>query len=197
MKFEKPSKQTVLKNHFIKIVVAGFVSLAANTASADPRITSWFTDYSAQYARMYKSDADRLGGVASTTWTTQTSPTYPGPHEVLFSANWVYLKTTGLGSHVMGPFYTTTSHTMLSTLLPKNQAIIYRVPRNPATNSTRSLTGLGPIGIFVDGVVMFDSRDALSVATYTSPTSVTEAMGGQGIWNRDAYVNESQTFDPA
>ena len=178
-------------------ILAACTWLAAFTASGDPQITSWFTDYSGQYARLYKSDSDRVGGVSSTTWTAQTSPTYAGLHAVLFSANWVYLKTTCLGSHVMGPFYTTTSHTMLSMLLPKNQALIYRLPRNPATNSTRSLTGLGPIGLFVDGVVMFDGRDALSVATYTSPTIVTEAQNGQGIWSRDAYVNESPTFDPA
>jgi hypothetical protein len=186
----------MIKN-LLALPLSLLVGSTLTTASADPRLNSWITNYSGQYARIYKNDSDRVNGLAATTWTTQTTPTYAGIHEVSYSANWVYLKTTGLGSYVMGPFYTTSSHTTLSTLLPKNQGIIYRIPRNPSTNGARILTPGGPIGIFVDGVAMFDSRDALSVATYTSPTVVTESQSGQGIWSRDAYVNESQTFDPA
>jgi hypothetical protein len=186
-----------MNNKLFFLATALLGSALACSASADPRLIGWVTNYSGVYARIYKTDSDRVNGVASTTWTTQTSPTYAGIHEISYSANWVYLKTTGLGSYVMGPFYTTAAHTTPSTLLPKNQGIIYRIPRNATTNATRTLTQGGPIGIFVDGVAMFDSRDALSVATYTSPTVITESMSGQGIWSRDAYVNESQTFDPA
>jgi len=55
--------------------------------------------------------------------------------------------------------------------------------------ATKTLTGLGSIGYFVDGVAMFDGRDAF----YWNGTSEVQ---GNGLWNRDAYVNESVTFDP-
>jgi hypothetical protein len=48
---------------------------------------------------------------------------------------------------------------------------------------------LGAIGYFVDGVAMFDSRDAF----YWNGTA---DVNGTGSWNREAYVNEGATFDP-
>ncbi|HSU54993.1 MAG TPA: YHYH protein, partial [Candidatus Dormibacteraeota bacterium] len=65
-----------------------------------------------------------------------------------------------------------------------------RFPRTPATNGTHSLTGLGAIGYFVDGVSMYDSRDAF----YWNGSA---EVSGNGSWNRDAYVNEGVTFDAA
>src|SRR6185436_399126 len=73
---------------------------------------------------------------------------------------------------------------------PVNTKSLYRIPRSPAVPVTKTLTGLGAIGYFVDGVAMFDSRDAF----YWNGTS---EVNGNGNWNRDAYVNESVTFDPA
>ncbi|MBM3847477.1 MAG: YHYH protein, partial [Verrucomicrobia bacterium] len=74
-----------------------------------------------------------------------------------------------------------------------SSATLYRIPRHPTVPVNKTLTGLGPIGIFVDGVIMFDSRDAFSV----SNPGGAEANPGMGIWNRDAFVNEGVTFDPA
>jgi len=76
--------------------------------------------------------------------------------------------------------------------MPKNLAVIYRLPRTPQVVTPRTLTPGGPIGLFVDGVMMFDGRDTFSVS---SPSGAESPMG-LGIWNRDAYVNESQSFDP-
>ncbi|MEL7088859.1 MAG: hypothetical protein AAGL98_10550, partial [Planctomycetota bacterium] len=39
---------------------------------------------------------------------------------------------------------------------------VFRIPRTPVIPTTPVLTGLGSIGIFVDGVAQFDSRDAFS-----------------------------------
>lgn len=68
----------------------------------------------------------------------------------------------------------------------------YRLPRVPAVPGTKTLTGLGAIGYFVDGVAMFDSRDGFSW------NGSTEACGaGSAAWERDAWVNQGVTFDPA
>jgi hypothetical protein len=151
-------------------------------------ITSWFTTYSGKYARVYTNDAAKTAGYAVSTWSngtqTQSSPAYAGVQEIYSSSNWVYLKTSGLAVHTMGPWLNGSFPN-----LPKNQNVLYRIPRTPVVHTTTNLTGLGAIGYFVDGVAMFDSRDAF----YWNGSA---DVNGTGSWNRDAYVNEGPTFDP-
>lgn len=168
--------------------------LGISAEAVDPRTNSWLTDFSAKYARIYTSDANKNAGTSVTTWgngtQNQTAPAYCGVQEMYSSANWVYIRTSGLGSHIMGPWYLNAARTQVFPNYPKNQKAFYRIPRNPTVPSTKSLTGGGAVGYFVDGVAMFDSRDAF----YWNGTS---DVSGSGNWNRDAYVNESVTFDPA
>ncbi len=169
-------------------------SLATSSLAADPRLDSWFTTHAGKYARTYTNDAARNAGNAGTTWGNGTHnqilPAYCGVQEIYSSANWVYVRSTGLGSHIMGPWYLNAAHTTLFPGLPKNQKALYRIPRTPAVPATKTRTGLGAIGYFVDGVAMFDSRDGFVW------TGSAEAGNGTGYWNREAYVNESVTFDP-
>jgi len=157
---------------------------------ADPRTDLWLTDATARYARIYTSAANRLAGASVTTWSngsqSQNTPAYCGVQAVLSSADWVYLRTTGLGSHAMGPWPANFPN------LPANQHVLYRLPRNPVLGTGGTLTGLGAIGYFVDGVAMFDSRDG-----FVWNGSAEQGGAAAGYWNRDAYVNEGATFDPA
>jgi len=165
------------------------------TASADPQVTSWLTTYATKYARIYTSDASKAAGASVTTWTNgsqaQTSPAYCGVQEISYSANWTYIRTSGLGSHIMGPWYLNAARTTVFPNYPRNQKVLYRFPRTPAVPATKTLTGLGAIGYFVDGVAMFDSRDG-----FYWNGSAEASGGGTGYWNREAYVNEGVTFDP-
>ncbi|MBI3875704.1 MAG: hypothetical protein HY300_07035, partial [Verrucomicrobia bacterium] len=85
------------------------VAFAAGAQTTDPRVTSWLTTYSGKYARIYGTDADKTSGAAVTTWSngtqTQSLPAYCGIQEVSYSTDWVYFRSTGLGSHIMGPWY--------------------------------------------------------------------------------------------
>lgn len=169
--------------------------LLAGPLAAEPLLSSWYTANSTKYARIYSTDAARLAGTAVTTWSntqnSQTSPAYAGAQEISYSASWVYVRSTGLGGHVMGPWYLNAAHTQAFPGLPVNQKTIFRFPRTPGTvPTTKTLTGLGAIGVFVDGVAMFDSRDG----QYWTGTA---EANGNGFWNREAYVNEGVTFDPA
>jgi len=179
------------------VALTGALITASTAVAADARLDSWFTEHTGQYARSYLTDADRISGNAVSTWSrgaiSQALPAYCGVYEISSSAGWVYLRTTGLGSHTMGPWYGNAAHSQLFMNVPKSSATLYRIPRTPTVPASKTLTGLGPIGLFVDGVIMFDSRDAFSV----SAASGTEANPGLGIWNRDAFVNEGVTFDPA
>ncbi len=182
----------------LTLALTGFILAVASTAAvAQPQLTSWLTTYSGQYARIFTNDANKLAGVFQTTWTNnnatiiQALPTYCGVSEVAYAASNVYIRSTGLGSHVMGPWL---NGSFIN--YPKNSAVLARIPRVPSVPAAKTSTGGGPIGYLVDGVAMFDSRDAFSYTT-SSGSPGTEANPGGGYWNRDAWVNESQTFDPA
>ncbi|MGB6221358.1 sulfatase-like hydrolase/transferase [Haloferula sp.] len=182
-----------------------FISIALTPLLlADPITSSWFTDLSGQYARVYPSVTEENAIEPQTSWNhpnggaSQPSPTYAGVSEVSTTDSDLYIRTSGLAFHVMGPWYGGNGN-----LFPNYPANIARTARFPLTPEEapmpKPLTGLGAIGYFVDGVAMFDSRDAFS---YISDQMRDSGPGdgqdiGDDVWNRDAYVNESDTFDPA
>lgn len=175
---------------------------ASSAALADPQLTSWYTADSGQYARIYQSTAAETAGTKSTTWSrgtgTQSNPTYATVSEISYSASWVYIRTTGLASHVMGPWYLDAAKTQNFPNFPSNTAVIYRIPRAPVIPASKTLTGLGATGRAVNGVSLFDSRDAFSyVNASATDATPTNGLTGDGIWNRDGYHNEGVTFDPA
>jgi hypothetical protein len=141
---------------------------AAIACAGDPQLESWQTGGSRRYARIYQNDAAKAAGTTSTTWSrgqgTQSTPSYAGVSQVSYSANWIYLRSSGLGYHVMGPWYLNAAHTQDFPSFPANQGVLVRSPRVPAVATTRTLTPGGPIGYFVDGVAVFDNRDTFSYA---------------------------------
>ncbi|MBX7207806.1 MAG: YHYH protein [Verrucomicrobiaceae bacterium] len=174
------------------------LSLIVSVAKADPQLSSWLTQWTGNYARVYLTDADVSSNTTYTTWSrntmTQSLPTYAGASEVSYSADYVYIRTTGLAPYVMGPWYNGTGHVTLFPNVPTNLATIYRIPRTPVQPTNKVATLAGFNGLFVDGVAMFDMRDVFSVA---DPTGTESSTTGLKIWNRDATVIEGVTFDPA
>jgi hypothetical protein len=164
-------------------------SLTSLALMADPRIDSWITHHAGRYARIYLNDTALQSGASVTTWSNgtqaQSLPAYAGVQEVASDTDWVYVRTTGLALHPMGPWLNGAFPN-----LPTNRKTLYRIPRVPVIPAAKTLTGLGVIGCFVDGVAMFDSRDGF-VWTGTGESGM-----GTGYWNREAYVNEGATFDP-
>ena len=175
---------------------------AISTSHADPQLTSWHTEGSRTYARLYTDLNNENSGNSSTTWSrgqgTQSLPTYAGIQSISHSANWIYIETSGLGSHVMGPWFLNEAKTQNFPNFPSNTGTTFRIPRNPSPASNHQSTGAGAIGYFVDGVAMFDSRDTFSYQTSSQTDgSPVNGVRGDGVWNRDAYVNEGVTFDAA
>lgn len=196
-----------MNSHFLSLRFAPVCFAAAGLAlasasAADPQLESWQTANTRRYARIYETDATRLAGAAVTTWTrgatAQTTPSYAGVIQVSSSANWVYLRSSGLGTHVMGPWYNNPAHTQPFPSYPANMGVLYRIPRTPTIPATKTLTGLAAIGYFVDGVAAFDNRDAFSYVTASAAdASPINGLRGDGVWNREAFHNEGVTFDPA
>ena len=180
-----------------------YLALACGSvATAEPLLNSWHTADSGSYARIYETTDAEAAQSTSTTWSrgqgTQALPTYAGIHEISFTENWVYLRTTGLAGHIMGPWYLNAAKTNLFPNYPANTSTLFRIPRNPTIPEEKTGTGLGAIGYYVNGVAMFDSRDAFSYSnSQAADATPNGGFVGDGIWNRDAYTNEAVTFDAA
>ena len=174
----------------------------AGTAAAqvtDPRITSWRTTSAAAYARVWETAADKSSNNAVSTWPRagltnggggQATSAYSDVQRVAYSANYVYIYTTGLASYTMGNWLT--PNAMTYTSWPTNRGAIHRLPRTPVIPTTKQKTN-GSGGIWVNGVFLWSNGDAQS---YTTSTGIV-SMAGQGIWNRLAGVAEAFNFDTA
>ena len=174
--------------------------LTATAAHADPQLTSWATGLSSKYARVYLTDADATAGTTYTTWSnpsgnlTQVLPVYAGIQQISWSASWIYIKTNDLATYTMGPWYDNAARSARFVNAPKNQNIIWRLPRTstlaaPPAVKTVTSGAEAAVGFLIDGVSMFDCTDGFSW------TGNAEVGGNTGQWHRDAYVNEGITLD--
>ena len=177
-------------------IILSLLTVAAH--AGEPQITSWFTLNSGKPAQIYPNNAAKNSGQPSTTWSngrnTQSQLANCGVQEILSSANWIYIRSTGLGSQVMGPWLNGNFPN-----LPVDQHFIYAFTRHPVEQKGNNFNHLGEIGMFVDGVRMFDACDAFSYSHSNNRDADPRGNIGQGdrIWNRDALMNEGQTFDAA
>jgi len=187
-----------MKTHCTPLMagLAGIVLFTTTVRADDPRTNSWLTAYAGKYARVYTNDAMKSAGNTLTNWAIstmiQSSPAYCGIQEVYSSSNWIYVRSTGLAGYIMGPWYLNAGRTTMFPNLPVNQKLLFRFPRTNGVPAAKSASGGGQIGIFVDGVAMFNSWDAYTWSTVSN----TDAQNITGYWNRDAYVNEGVSFDP-
>ncbi len=112
---------------------------------------------------------------------------------VLYSANWVYVRTKGIPAYISGPFLD--GNPSLAT----SQNAIFKLPLNPVQNTgTPTNTSAGNIGIFINGVALFDYRDGVSWKNSTGTLCggpINPPCMGDGVWNRDAVVAERDGFD--
>lgn len=117
--------------------------------------------------------------------------------QVDYSANWVYVHTHGIPAYITGPFLD--GNPSIAT----DQSAIYRFPRLPLENSgaTTATTG-GNIGVFINGVSLFDYRDGAAWNANTNALCggpgnppCPGGMGATQAWNRDAVPAERAGFD--
>ena len=117
---------------------------------------------------------------------------------VQYSNNWAYVTTNGIPAYPTGPFLD--GNPSLAT----DQNVIFKIPLNPAQNTgTLTATTGGNIGIFINGVALFDYRDGVAWNTSTNSLcgglpGMSPCPGGPGAsqsWNRDAVPAEKLGFD--
>ena len=131
------------------------ITEALEAQVTDPQIISWMIN---------TTGATGYGGILSNVQTVQ------------YSASQVYVSCSCIPGYAIGPWTGNPN-------VPSNQNFVFRFTRNPQQN-TGTLTdiGLGHIGVFTNGVSIFNVSDA-------------QSYNNAGVWNRNAYYWEAPSFD--
>ncbi len=117
--------------------------------------------------------------------------------KVEYSNDFVYVTATGIPAYPTGPFQDGNPSQA------SNQNAIYKIPLSPQQNTgTVTATNGGNIGVFINGVSLFDYRDGVAWNPQTNalcggpgnPPCPGGPMGTQD-WNRDAIPAEMGGFD--
>jgi hypothetical protein len=141
-------------NRFLLLHLLVMVSLSSQ-AQLDPAITSWVIniDNSTGYL-------GQLSNVQSVDYTSE----------------YAYISCTCIPGYDIGPWAGNPNSAA-------NQDFCFRITLDPQENTgTFTNTGLGHIGVWRNGVSIFNAKDAFS-------------YNNQGVWFQDAYVFEGSSFD--
>ncbi len=172
-----------------KQIILLFFASFSTFAQTNPAITSWLRNFTGITGRHYVSGNSTpiVDAVAANVQTVQYNTTD------------VYVSATGIPAYITGPFLD--GNPSFATAQNK----IFKFPLQPTQNTGASTaTTGGNIGVFINGVALFDYRDG--VAWNNSTNSI---CGGPGnppcpggpiatlAWNRDAIPAERAGFDCA
>lgn len=141
----------------MKQLLFGLFALSGITATAQvtPEISSWIINV---------NNATGYGGLASNV------------QQVAYTTTDVYVSATCIPGYDIGPWAGNPN-------TPANQNFCFKITRNPVENTgTKTATPLGHIGVWTNGVSIFNAKDAFS-------------YNNQGIWNQNAYFFEGSSFD--
>jgi hypothetical protein len=167
------------KSIITSLLLSGSIVALSQTS---PAISSWLRNTTGITGRHYVSGNSTPITDASLSANVQT---------VQYSANYVYVTTQGIPAYITGPFLDGNPS------LASNQNAIFKFPLTPIQNTgTLTNTNGGNIGVFINGVALFDYRDGVSWKNSTSAMAGGPLGGsGDGVWNRDAIVAEKNGFD--
>ena len=158
-------------------------------AQTNPAITKWLQNTTGTTGRHY------IAGNP----TPITDAVLANVQSVNYNTTHAYVSATGIPAYITGPFQD--GNPSLATAQNK----IFRVSLTPTQNTgTPTATTGGNIGIFINGVALFDYRDGVAWNNNTNalcggpgnPPCPGGPMASQA-WNRDAVPAEKAGFDCA
>lgn len=136
-----------------------------------PHLASWLTNTSGKTATVV-SGFDPSGG-AKTTWPVDapsgvnisggaTAPVLTDAQQVRYSDSTVVITSNNLPSYTIGPWFAAFSTGGVFNNWPSRQDFTVRIPSSPTAAATRAATPLGAVGVWVNGVAMFNTLDGAS-----------------------------------
>lgn len=170
----------------LRLILLSCALTANASAQTNPAITTWLQNTTTT-GTYYKSGSSAL----------LSNGILVNCQKVEYSASWAYISTKGVPAYPTGPFLDGNPSNA------EDQNAIFKIPLNPTKNTgTLTPTSLGNIGLFINGVALFDYRDGVAWNTTTG-----SLCGGPGnppcpggptavqSWNRDAIIAEMKGFD--
>ncbi|MBL7820521.1 MAG: YHYH protein [Saprospiraceae bacterium] len=114
--------------------------------------------------------------ILNTTGATGYNNIPSNVQKVQYSDSNVYVSASCIPGYDIGPWQGNPN-------IPKNQNFVFKITRFPkANNNTPISTGLGHIGVWTNGVSIFNPKDGMS-------------YNNQNVWNQNAIVVEGPSFD--
>lgn len=136
----------------LSLLVFGLTALSAQIT---PDISSWIQNTTGQTG---------YNGILSNVQLVQ------------YSTDNVYVSCTCIPGYDIGPWAGNPN-------IPANQNFVFKITRHPVANTgTATVTGLGHIGVWTNGVSIFNPKDGMSYQN-------------QHVWNQNAIVVEGASFD--
>ena len=162
------------------------MSITSMFAQTNPAITSWLQNTTTTGSYYMSGNS-----------TTISNNILVNCQMVEYSTNNVFIHTKGIPSYPTGPFLDGNPSQA------EDQDAIFKFPLNPTQNSgTPTSTTMGNIGVFINGVALFDYRDGVAWNPATNSLcggpGNPPCPGGPGStmdWNRDAILAEMSGFD--
>ena len=162
------------------------MSITSMFAQTNPAITSWLQNTTTTGSYYMSGNS-----------TTISNNILVNCQMVEYSTNNVFIHTKGIPSYPTGPFLDGNPSQA------EDQDAIFKFPLNPTQNSgTPTATTMGNIGVFINGVALFDYRDGVAWNPTTNSLcggpGNPPCPGGPGAtmdWNRDAILAEMSGFD--
>jgi YHYH protein/Secretion system C-terminal sorting domain len=131
------------------------IALQISFAQTTPELAAW---------KLNRTGATGYGGIVSDV------------SRIRYSANSVYINANSVPGYAIGPW-------MANPNVPSAQNLTLKIPRKPqAQTGTKTTVGLGSIGIWTNGVTIYNADDGMS-------------YNNAGTWKRNAYVYEGISFD--
>ncbi len=169
------------------ITLIFFLVVIITNAQTNPAITGWLINTTGITGRHYVTGNP----------TPFVDAVQANVQLVQYNTTYAYVSATGIPAYITGPFPGNPS-------IATAQNKIFRIPLNPVQGSGTVATTGGNIGVFKNGVALFDYRDGVAWNNATGalcggPGNPT-CPGGPGTtqaWNRDAIPAERGGFDCA
>jgi uncharacterized protein (TIGR03437 family) len=154
------------------------------SASTDPQLATWYTKDSLKDAQAISGYNPGAG--ASTTWPTnlpagvtanggQSTPALAGVQRIRSDAGTVWVNSNNLPGYTIGPWFEATMPGGVFINFPSSSNQQIKIPRAPAVPSTKTATSMGPVGMWVNGVAIFNVLDG---GTYSNSAGTDEGGGG-------------------
>jgi len=159
---------TPRRPHSIAVLVVAGLSTCAQAQSITPTVSSW---------RLNDTGATGTSTDSAIDAVVRAIPA--DVQRVRHNATDAYINATGVPSYSIGPWGDG------NPAVATDRNWLFRFPKSPVEETgTKTVTPLGPVGAFVNGVAMFNPKDAHS-------------FNDADVWHQNAVVVEAAGFDAA